>query len=370
MTDEGTQRRNNHEFNAEGQDGHNLHDSGLLEACQILQQVVDEMRQMGGNPPVDTNVQEVVNEGNVRSAQQVEQPQEMLNTTQMLRDGNPFFGKPDPTLAEEWLARAEKILDTARILNSQRLVYTSFMLEASAERWWKLLSMKWEREGVPSTWENFKREFTNKYVPAVTQERREVNFIKFEQRNFSVSVYESQFTDLARFCPHLVDSEERKVRKLFKGLNKDLRDKLIPLQLQTYMAVVDKALAIENDLEEQKNVDTEPFRAPSYGGQGNRNSGNVNPGGRGRGNTWHGNFQRALQGRNHNFYGNGQGRGRGNQMSGYTGSQASFAASSLGDNNKRRNQTEISSTQPSKQARIGERSQDFDGLPAPSLSHW
>ncbi|KAK2981149.1 hypothetical protein RJ640_013471 [Escallonia rubra] len=151
----------------------------------------------------------------IRGAQQVEQPQEMLNTAQMLGDGgltldrfvklikNPFFGKPDPTLAEEWLARTEKILDTARIPNSQRL-------------------------------------------------------------------------------------------------------------LQTYMAVVDRALAIENDLEKQKNVDTEPFRAPSYGGQGNRNSGNVNPGGRGRGNTWQGNFQRALQGRNHNFYGNGQGRGRGN----------------------------------------------------------
>ncbi|KAK2987276.1 hypothetical protein RJ640_001905 [Escallonia rubra] len=90
-----------------------------------------------------------------------------------------------------------------------------------------------------------------------------------------------------------------------------LRARLSPDQLlQTYMAVVDRALAIENDLEEQKNVDTEPFRAPSYGGQGNRNSGNVNPGGRGRGNTWQGNFQRALQGRNHNFYGNGQGRGR------------------------------------------------------------
>ncbi|KAK2991790.1 hypothetical protein RJ640_000299 [Escallonia rubra] len=347
MADEGTQRMNNPEFNAEGQDGHNpqvnveehstgnnnhVTNSGLLEACQILQQVVDEMRQMGENSPIDTNVQEVVNEGN-----------------------NPFFGKPDPTLAEEWLARAEKILDTARIPNSQRLVYTSFMLEASAERWWKLLSMKWEREGVPLTWENFKREFTNKYVPAVTQERREVNFIKFEQRNMSVSVYESQFTDLARFCPHLVDTEERKVRKFVKGLNKDLRDKLIPLQLQTYMAVVDRALAIENDLEEQKNVDTEPFRAPSYGGQGNRNSGNVNPGGRGRGNTWQENCQRALHARNHNFYGNGQGRGRGNQMSGYTGSQASFATSSPGDNNKRRNQTEISSTQPSNQARIGER---------------
>ncbi|KAK2995849.1 hypothetical protein RJ640_015809 [Escallonia rubra] len=158
--------------------------------------------------------------------------------------------------------------------------------QASAERWWKLLSMKWKRKRVPSTWENFKREFTNKYVPRVTQERREVNFIKFEQRNMSVSVYESQFTDLARFCPHLVDTEERKARKFVKGLNKDLRDKLIPLQLQTYMAVVDTALAIENDLEEQKNVDTEPFRASSYGGQGNRNSGNVNPGGMGQGNTW------------------------------------------------------------------------------------
>ncbi|KAK3001685.1 hypothetical protein RJ639_022273 [Escallonia herrerae] len=293
MVDEGNQRRNNSEFNVEGPDGHNpqvnveehstrsnnhLTNSGLLEACQILQ---------GG--------------------QQVEQPQEMLNTAQVLGDGgltldrfvklikNPFFGKPDPTIAEEWLARAEKILDTARILNSQRLVYTTFMLEASAKRWWKLLSMKWKRERVPSTWENFKREFTKKYVPAVTQEKREVNFIKLEQRNMLVSVHESQFTDLARFCPHLVDTEERKVRKFVKGLNNDLRDKLIPLPLQTFMAVVDRALVIENDLEEQNNVDTELFRVPSYSGQGNCNTGNVNPGGKGQGNTWHGNFQRALQ---------------------------------------------------------------------------
>ncbi|KAK3040174.1 hypothetical protein RJ639_028424 [Escallonia herrerae] len=232
--------------------GNNNHvtNSGLLEACHILQQVINEIRQMGGNLPLDTNVHEVVNE-------------------------EPIFGKPGPTIAEEWLARAEKILDTARTLNSQKLVYTTFMLDASAERWWKLLSMKWIREGVPSTWENFKREFTNKYVPAVTEEKRKVNFIKFEQRNMSVSVYESQFTDLARFCPHLNDTEERKVRKFVKGLNKDLRDKLIPLQLQTYMAFVDRALAIENDLEEQKNVNTELFRAPSYGGQGNCNSENV-----------------------------------------------------------------------------------------------
>ncbi|KAK3026079.1 hypothetical protein RJ639_040537 [Escallonia herrerae] len=260
MADEGTQRRNNYEFNVESQDGHNpqvnveehsagnnnhVMNSGLLEACQILQQVVDEMRQMGENPSLDANVQDVVNEGNIRGGQQVEQPQEMLNTAQVLGDGG---------------------LTLDRILNSQRLVYTTFMLEASAERWWKLLSMKWKWEGVPSTWEKFKREFTNKYVPVGTQEKREVNFIKFEQRNMSVSVYESQFTDLARFCPHLMDTEERKVRKFVKGLNKDLQDKLVPLQLQTYMAVVDRALAIENDLEEQKNVDTKLFKVPSYGG--------------------------------------------------------------------------------------------------------
>ncbi|KAK3008356.1 hypothetical protein RJ639_014906 [Escallonia herrerae] len=94
--------------------------------------------------------------------------------------------KPDPTIVEEWLARAEKILDAVRILNSKRMVYTSFMLEASAKRWWKFLPVKWKQEGVPSTWKNFKREFTNKYVPAVTQEKREVNFIKFEQRNKSL----------------------------------------------------------------------------------------------------------------------------------------------------------------------------------------
>ncbi|KAK3009852.1 hypothetical protein RJ639_012837 [Escallonia herrerae] len=77
----------------------------------------------------------------------------------------------------------------------------------------------------------------------------------------------------------------------------DLRDKLIPLQLQTYMAIVDRALAIKNDLEEQYNVDKEPFRAPSYGGQENRNSGNVKPVGRDRGNL-QGNAEKPrMQGR-------------------------------------------------------------------------
>ncbi|KAK3031955.1 hypothetical protein RJ639_037116 [Escallonia herrerae] len=59
----------------------------------------DAMRQIGGNPPVNTNVQEVVNTGK-----------------------NPFFEKPDLTIAEEWLARVEKVPDTARILNSLRLL--------------------------------------------------------------------------------------------------------------------------------------------------------------------------------------------------------------------------------------------------------
>ncbi|KAK3001103.1 hypothetical protein RJ639_021546 [Escallonia herrerae] len=115
MADEETQRRNNLEFNAEGQDGQNPQTNGW-------------------KSPIDKNVQEVVNEGNVRGAQQVEQLQEMLNTVKVLGDEgltldrfvklvkNPFFGKPDPTIAEEWLVRVEKILDTARIRNSQRLL--------------------------------------------------------------------------------------------------------------------------------------------------------------------------------------------------------------------------------------------------------
>ncbi|KAK3025301.1 hypothetical protein RJ639_042695 [Escallonia herrerae] len=48
---------------------------------------------------------------------------------------------------------------------------------------------------------------------------------------------------------------------------------------------------------EQKNVDREPFRERSYDGNGNRNSRNVNPGGKGQGINWQGNYQRTLQGR-------------------------------------------------------------------------
>ncbi|KAK3012476.1 hypothetical protein RJ639_008067, partial [Escallonia herrerae] len=474
----------------EGQDGHNpqvnveehstgnnnhLTNSGLLEACQILQQAVDEIRQMGGNPPLDTNVQEVVNAGNVRGAQQVEQPREMLNTAQSIGyfendleeqknanieqfralsyggQGNRNGGNVNPggrSQGNAWQGNFQRALQgrnrnfyrngqgrgqgnqMSGCTGSQASFVASSPGDNNKRRNRTAISSmqpsKQARIGERCTYCNWTGHTEdeclrkmglrircaqpgdigsncpcsrNQIVPRdnqgrgnlkgntekprmqgrayglESQEVRDANGVIEGQdgHNPQVNVEEHSTgnnnhltnSGLLEACQILQQAVDE-IRQM--GGNPPLDTNVQEVvnagnvrgaqQVEQPREMLNTAQSIgyfENDLEEQKNANIEQFRALSYGGQGNRNGGNVNPGGRSQGNAWQGNFQRALQGRNRNFYRNGQGRGQGNQMSGCTGSQASFVASSPGDNNKRRNRTAISSMQPSKQARIGER---------------
>ena len=50
---------------------------------------------------------------------------------------------------------------------------------------------------------NFVREFNEKYLPSIVQEKREDDFIKLRQGTLSVSEYETQFTKLSKFAPRI-----------------------------------------------------------------------------------------------------------------------------------------------------------------------
>ena len=51
---------------------------------------------------------------------------------------------------------------------------------------------------------NFVREFNEKYLPPLVQEKREDDFIMLRQGGSSVSEYETQFTKLSKFAPELI----------------------------------------------------------------------------------------------------------------------------------------------------------------------
>ena len=47
-----------------------------------------------------------------------------------------FDGEPDPMVAENWLLKMEKLLRALECTDAQKVVYATFSLQGSVERWW------------------------------------------------------------------------------------------------------------------------------------------------------------------------------------------------------------------------------------------
>ena len=75
-------------------------------------------------------------------------------------------------------------------------------------------------------------------------------FVRLEQRDLTVVQYEAKFTELSRFSPQLIATEEEKTLKFQDGLKPYLKNKISILKLGVYLEVVDRALIAEKDNEE------------------------------------------------------------------------------------------------------------------------
>ena len=75
-------------------------------------------------------------------------------------------------------------------------------------------------------------------------------FVLLEQRDLTVAQYEAKFTELSRFVPQLIATEEEKALKFQDGLKPYLKNKISILKLGVYLEVVDRALIAEKDNEE------------------------------------------------------------------------------------------------------------------------
>ncbi|KAK3035023.1 hypothetical protein RJ639_033937 [Escallonia herrerae] len=79
---------------------------------------------------------------------------------------------------------------------------------------------------------------------------KEEEFLKLIKNDMSVAQYEAKFTSLSRYAPHLVDTENCKVRRFEKGLKRGIKNRLLALKLLTYAKVVERVEILEMDYEE------------------------------------------------------------------------------------------------------------------------
>ena len=80
---------------------------------------------------------------------------------------------------ENWLLKMEKLLRAVECADAQKVVYATFALQGSIERWWTgtecLLRIELG-ENTPTTWEKFKEVFNETQFPDVVRDRKAREF--------------------------------------------------------------------------------------------------------------------------------------------------------------------------------------------------
>ncbi|XP_071923168.1 uncharacterized protein [Coffea arabica] len=150
-----------------------------------------------------------------------------------------FVRGPDPEVAERWLETMINIFAALNYTEERQVNFAVFQFEGPARVWWNVIRAKWEREWIVWAWLNFVREFNEKYLPPIVQEKREDDFIRLRQGTLSVSEYETQFTKSSKFALELIATEQRRVRRFVQGLNVEIQEALAAAQINTFTEVLE-----------------------------------------------------------------------------------------------------------------------------------
>ncbi|MEJ1821087.1 retroviral-like aspartic protease family protein [Escherichia coli] len=205
---------------------------------------------------------------NVEEAQ--EPPLVQRHAIESFRRQNPptFDGLGEPIDAENWIRSTERIFEYIGCEEAEKLNCAIFQLTDEADFWWEsvrrtLTPGQWARY----TWEDFKEELMEKYVPGVYRQRRQNEFWNLRQGRRTVTEYDRSFNRLSRYATYLVGTEAARADRFRRGLRPEIGISLVSQGDLTYAQSLNRALNIESMFPQER---TMPPGQPSDGGRGKR----------------------------------------------------------------------------------------------------
>ena len=151
-----------------------------------------------------------------------------------------FAGTTSHVVAEEWLRSTERILDRFKCTFEKKVSYVVSLFEQDALDYWEMVPGS-NNISMTLTQEDFLKKFTEKYTPAVYQNRMKIEFLELKQNDLSVVEYEVQFVQLFKYTLQEVATNELKRNKFKRGLNLEIHEKM-EIKPSTYREVLETVL--------------------------------------------------------------------------------------------------------------------------------
>jgi hypothetical protein len=156
-----------------------------------------------------------------------------------------FSQAVEPMDADDWRKSVEKKLQVVQCNNHEKVLLASHQLSGPAADWWDAY-VEAHEEPESINWPEFRAAFRAHHVPQGVIKLKKKEFQDLKQGTMSVNEYITKFTQLSRYAPHEVDTDEMKQECFLNGLNHGLAYALEAWDFENFQGMVNKALVLEN----------------------------------------------------------------------------------------------------------------------------
>jgi hypothetical protein len=129
----------------------------------------------------------------------------------------PAFSHYVHPLSDDWLKVIGKKLDITQCNDREKVLYASGRLEGVAFDWWDAFTAAHANVDT-ITWQEIQEYFRAHHIPSGIMKLKKKEFLSLTQGNMSVSEYCDRFTQLSRYTPEEVDTDEKCQERFLEGL--------------------------------------------------------------------------------------------------------------------------------------------------------
>jgi hypothetical protein len=127
-------------------------------------------------------------------------------------------------------------------------LYASGRLEGAASDWWDAFTTA-HANADAITWQEFQVNFHAHHISSGIMNLKK-EFLSLTQGNMTVSEYRDRFTQLSRYAPEEVDTNEKRQERFLEGLIRPLNYRLQSHSFPNFQTLLNKAFGLKSKRKE------------------------------------------------------------------------------------------------------------------------
>jgi hypothetical protein len=205
---------------------------------QLIHAILQTLNHLQSNPPVHQ--------------QQPPPPPPQCRLGKFVRTRPTTFSQAkDPMEAEDWLKSIEKKLEIAHCTDQEKVHFAAHQLFGTTAEWWDTYDNSNQDVGA-ITWDEFNAQFRTHYVPRGTLKQKKKEFFELQHDGMTVNEYLNKFTQMSRYAPDEVNTDEKKHDAFLNRLNDEILFQLLNTDYEDFQKMVDKTIIVKNKIKEME----------------------------------------------------------------------------------------------------------------------